>query len=151
MNGWMLRTAALRKQRARGFTLIELMIVVAVVAILSAIALPAYRDYVLRGQLTDARSQLSVWAARMEQFYQDNRNYGASGGACGATVQNTQYFTYSCANTGQAFTLTATGTGSTAGFSYTINQTSARTSTASAAWGGSTYTCWIARRGEACS
>ncbi len=151
MNGLIYKAGALHRQSARGFTLIELMIVVAIVAILSAIALPAYRDYVLRGQLTDARSQLSIWAARMEQFYQDNRNYGSSGGACGTTVQNTQYFTYSCANTGQAFTLTATGTGGTAGFSFTIDQTSARTSTASAAWGGSTYACWIARRGEACS
>jgi type IV pilus assembly protein PilE len=151
MIGWTFKAAALQRQRVRGFTLIELMIVVAIVAILSAIALPAYRDYVLRGQLTDARSQLSVWAARMEQFYQDNRNYGTSGGACGATIANTQYFTYGCANTGQAFTLTATGTGSTAGFSYTINQISARSSTVSAAWGGSTYACWIGRRGEACS
>ena len=151
MNGWMFNSGSPLRQRASGFTLIELMIVVAIVAILSAIALPSYRDYVLRGQLTDARSQLSVWAARMEQSYQDNRNYGASGGACGITVANTQYFTYSCTNTGQAFTLTATGTGGTAGFSYTINQTSARTSTVSSAWGGSTYACWIARRGEACS
>jgi type IV pilus assembly protein PilE len=151
MTGWMFKAGALNRQRARGFTLIELMIVVAIVAILSALALPSYRDYVLRGQLTDARSQLSVWAARMEQFYQDNRNYGTSGGACGTTVQNTQYFTFSCVNTGQAFTLTATGTGGTSGFSYTINQISARTSTLSAAWGGSTHACWIVRKGETCS
>jgi type IV pilus assembly protein PilE len=135
---------------ARGFTLIEVMIVVAIVAILSAIALPAYRDYILRGQLSDARNQLSSWAAQMEQFYQDNRNYGTSGGACGITNANTTYFAYSCTNTGQAYVLTATGTGGTAGFSFTIDQISVRSSTLSAAWGGTTHACWITRKGETC-
>jgi type IV pilus assembly protein PilE len=144
------RDAETRRWAAKGFTLIEVMIVVAIIAILSAIALPAYRDYVLRGQLSDARNQLSGWAARMEQFYQDNRNYGASGAACGVVIGNTTYFTYSCTNTGQAYALTATGTGSTTGFTYTVNQGSVRSSTMSAAWGGTTHACWITRRGEAC-
>lgn len=144
------RQHANRRLAHRGFTLIEVMITVAIVAILAAVALPSYRDYVLRGQLTDARSQLSTWAARMEQFYQDSRNYGTSGGACGVVIGNTAQFTYSCTNTGQAFVLTATGIGSTAGFSFTINQTTARTSTLSAAWGGTSHNCWIARKGETC-
>ena len=139
-----------RRLAGRGFTLIEVMIVVAIIAILSAIALPAYRDYVLRGQLSDGRNQLSGWAARLEQFYQDNRNYGVSGAACGVVIGNTTYFTYSCTNTGQAYALTATGTGSTTGFTYTIDQSSARSSILSAAWGGTTHSCWVTRRGEAC-
>jgi type IV pilus assembly protein PilE len=150
MIGFTYKAAALQRQRVRGFTLIELMIVVAVVAILSAIALPAYRDYVLRGQLSDARSQLATWGARMEQFYQDNRNYGTSGGACGISIANSTLFAFTCTNTGQAYVLTATGTGSTAGFSFTINELSTRSSTVSAAWGGSTHACWVTRRGEAC-
>jgi type IV pilus assembly protein PilE len=142
--------ARTRRWDAKGFTLIEVMIVVAIVAILSAIALPAYRDYVLRGQLSDGRNQLSGWAARMEQFYQDNRNYGVSGAACGVVIGNTKYFNYSCTNTGQAYALTATGTGSTTGFSYTLNQISTQGSTVAAAWGGTTHSCWITRKGEAC-
>jgi type IV pilus assembly protein PilE len=144
--------ARTRRLAARGFTLIEVMIVVAIVAILSAIALPAYRDYVLRGQLTDARNQLSSLGARMEQFYQDNRNYGPAGGACGITPQNTNYFAYTCAlgATNQTYLLTATGAGSTTGFTYTVNQQGVQSSTASAAWGGATQNCWIARRGETC-
>ncbi|HUV99447.1 MAG TPA: prepilin-type N-terminal cleavage/methylation domain-containing protein, partial [Gallionella sp.] len=46
-------------KKSGGFTLIELMIVVAVIAILSAIAIPAYNDYVIRGKLVDATTQLS--------------------------------------------------------------------------------------------
>src|SRR5579864_6901524 len=63
----------------RGFKLIELMITVAIVAILAAIALPSYRDYVLRGQITQATNALSTLRANMERQYQDNRQYTTQG------------------------------------------------------------------------
>ena len=83
-----------RSMRARGFTLIELMIAVAIVAILVAVALPSYRDHILRGQLADARNLLSSTAARLEQFYQDNRNYGSTGAACGLGMPTSATFTF---------------------------------------------------------
>ena len=63
---------------ASGFTLIEVMITVAIVAILGSIALPAYFDYVRRGQLPEAFSNLADYRVKMEQYYQDNRNYGTT-------------------------------------------------------------------------
>jgi len=70
------------RRRARGFTLIELMIVVAIAAILASVVLPMYRTYVQRGRIIDATSRLSDFRVRMEQYYMDNRTYD-KGGKCG--------------------------------------------------------------------
>jgi prepilin-type N-terminal cleavage/methylation domain-containing protein len=66
--------------RQRAFTLIEVMIVVAIIAILAAIALPSYLDYILRGRITDATNGLSAIRADMERYFQDNRTYAAVAG-----------------------------------------------------------------------
>jgi type IV pilus assembly protein PilE len=140
---------------ARGFTLIEVMIVVAIVAILASVALPSYFDYVRRGQLPEAKAALSDFRVKMEQYYQDNRNYGAAQCAdagppswsAGTGVLNygaAQFFTYGCAltNGGQGYTITATGSNSRAvGHAYTVDHNNARGTTqfkgavvASACW-----------------
>ena len=58
--------------RQRGMTLIELMIVVVIVAILSAIAIPSYRSYVLRVNRTDAKAALTTAASFMERCFTRN-------------------------------------------------------------------------------
>jgi type IV pilus assembly protein PilE len=138
-----------------GFTLIELLIVVAVVGILSAVALPNYNAYVIRGKITEGTSALSDGRVKMEQFFQDNRTY-AGGPAPAATT----YFTYAAPNTATptlSYTITATGIGSMAGFSYTIDQNNAKTSTFSQAtgskaigWTASTA-CWVVRKNGSCT
>jgi type IV pilus assembly protein PilE len=65
--------------RSRGFTLIELMITVVVIGILAAVAYPSYTDYIRRGKISQATSELSAMRVRLEQYYQDNRNYGVAG------------------------------------------------------------------------
>ena len=65
--------------RNDGFTLIEVMITVAIIGILAAVALPSYRDYILRGQVVDATNGLAVMQANMERHFQDNRTYATSG------------------------------------------------------------------------
>jgi type IV pilus assembly protein PilE len=63
------------KERTRGFTLIELMITLVIVAILAGIAVPSYRNYVLRSHRVEATSALLRVAAAQEKFYLQNNTY----------------------------------------------------------------------------
>ncbi|MGI4847915.1 MAG: type IV pilin protein [Janthinobacterium lividum] len=64
-----------QKRRQRGFTLIELMIVVVIVGILAAVALPNYNEYVRRGRRSDAMSALTSGAQALERYYTENMSY----------------------------------------------------------------------------
>ena len=127
----------------KGFTLIELMIAIAVIGILLGVALPAYTEYATRGKLVEGTSALSDGRVKMEQFFQDNRTY-----AGGTAPANTANFTYAPSNlSATTYTITATGIGSLSVFSYTINETNTKTS--NTPWGNSA-TCWVVRKGGAC-
>ena len=160
-------------QHAKGFTLLELMITVVIVAILAGIAIPSYNDYVLRGRLTEATGNLADLRVKMEQFYMDNRVYNVAGDlkTCGIpggntpTVSDGRYFTYQCATDpdkvnalgAQTYVLTATGVAGQGldGLSYTINE---RNGKATQIAPGSTleklgYTgaaCWVRKKPGDC-
>ena len=136
--------------KLRGFTLIEIMIVVAIVGILAAVAVPAYTDYVKRAKIADATSNLSTKRVQMEQFFQDNRTYvGAT--ACNDTPSVSQNFDFSCTTaTATAFTLQALGKSGMTGFTYTIDQTGAKKTTAVPSGWTSSTTCWVTKKNGDC-
>lgn len=133
----------------KGFTLIELMVVVVIIGILASVAIPAYQDYVTRGKLSSGFTALSDWSLRMEQYYQDNRTYlNGAGTACApVTAPTATDFTLTCAGAATTYTLTAAGTGGLNGFTYTINQAGVKSSTTT--WGNSA-SCWVSTKGGAC-
>lgn len=136
-----------------GFTLIELMVVVAIIAILAAVAMPAYTDYVRRGKISEATSTLSELRLKAEKWFSDNRTY-VTGTPNWTTIAGTRYFTYSCGTpTAAAYTCTATGIANqgTGGMVYTINQDNTKTSTFTglSGWNNST-TCWVGKKGDSC-
>ena len=145
---------SLRRVPQAGFTLIELMIAVAVVAILAGIAIPQYSDHLVRASLTAATGTLKEVRARMEQRYADNRSYANAAGACAIPnfTDPDSGFSFTCAiaAAGQSFTWTATGTGRAAGFTYTVDEAGIeRTVAAKAGWTSASLpvTRFVVRKG----
>jgi len=130
------------KSRSAGFTLIEIMIVVAIIGILASIALPAYQDYVKKGKAAEATSAVADAKVKMEQYFQDNRTY--AGGPCPAAGQ---YFTYGCVSDATSFTITATGSNDMSNFEFTVNESNDKTSKYDGTVGG---TCWLTSKSGSC-
>lgn len=131
----------------QGFTLIEVMIVVAILGILAAAALPLYNDYVLRSRIVEATASLADARTRMERHYLDNRTYVG-----GCNNWSTKSFTIGCdgAATATTYTLKAEGTANGMnGFEYTVDQNNTRSSKGPTGWGTSN-SCWITRKGGEC-
>jgi type IV pilus assembly protein PilE len=137
-----------------GFTLIELMIVVAIVAILASVALPSYNDYLMRGKLAEAHGELAAMRSKLETFFLDNRTYA---GACAANtvapLPTGKYFTYTCPTlTATTYTVRAAGMAGqqTVGFTYTIDQANVRATTAVPGGWTTNATCWVTKKGGTC-
>lgn len=131
----------------KGFTLIEIMIVVVIVGLLAAIALPAYQEYVMQGKAAEATAGLSEARLKLEQYYHDNRAYNANPLTIPTLPTSKNFdFSYTFVNA-DTYEIRADGKNNMLGFSYTIDQSNARTSTA---WGTTGATCWILRKGQTC-
>ena len=135
----------MRAYQARGFTLIELMVVVAIVAVLGTIAVSSYSNYVLRTNRTEGRLALLAIQAAQEKYFLQNNGYAqniatvvlspALGGLgvnlTAAGVTSGGKYTISLVATPNTYTLQADATGAqtrdTACLTFTINEQGTRT------------------------
>jgi len=149
--------------RGNGFTLIEVMITVAVVAILAAVALPSYIDYVTRSKLVESKTNLSDMRTRMEQYFLDNRSYPTGGCDAYATTPapaghiylpaTQKFFTIDCPTlTASTYTVRAIGNGAVAGFTFTVDQSNTHVTFAvPSGWNKpNPNTCWVSRKNGDC-
>lgn len=152
-------------KQTTGFTLMELMVAVVIVAILAAVAVPAYTGYVVRGKLAETTAALSDLRVRMEQYLVDNRNYGTIATACPAAVvmPTSPTFSFSCrwggTNSNTSYLITANsnagqGLGATGDYRYTLGQAvgEATPSRITVMFAGVNVSiaCWQTKPGENC-
>jgi type IV pilus assembly protein PilE len=96
-------------KRSFGFTLMELMITVAIIGILAAIAVPAYSKYVIQGKRSDAKAALLSAQLAQEKYRANNTTYGTLAQISVNTTSPGGYYTIAVsANTATAYTVTAT-------------------------------------------
>jgi type IV pilus assembly protein PilE len=146
-------------RRSRGFTLIEVMITLAIVAILAAIAVPSYSEYVRRARITEAVAALADMHVKMERYFQDNRSYTPPGptippcnfGTVAPLPPASANFVFACAGLGPAtYTVTATGIGAMLGFQYSLDQANNRVTLAVPPGWVVNPACWVLKKDGSC-
>jgi type IV pilus assembly protein PilE len=153
--------------RQSAFTLIELMVTIAIIAILAGVALPSYTQYILRGKLLEGISNLQAMRTKMELYYQDNRSFV---GACapgtvaplpppanaGDPPGTLKHFRITCPTLTdgppQAYTIQADGLGADlTGLTLTIDQANVRrTVSVPSGWTMPATNCWVTKKNGQC-
>ncbi len=142
----------MNKFASRGFTLIEVMIAAAIIAILASIALPAYNEYIMRARIAEATGALYNKHARMESYYDNTIPHTYVGAPeCNSDSVTSRYFVFDCAAVGaNSYTLQAVGTGAAAGFTLTVDESNHKATTSVPSGWTTNSSCWVTSKSGSC-
>jgi len=123
--------------KCRGFTLLEMMIAVLIIAIVAAIALPSYQQYIERSRARTAAADLMALATAFENRFQRQLSYAASATSTASTAATANlvvgwqpsagdFFTYTASATASTYDLTATGSAAMSGCTITLDEANAK-------------------------
>ena len=125
----------MKPYKNHGFTLLEMMMVVGILSLLAALAIPAYNSYLMRGYMTEAQNNIAALKLAEEEFYIENNVYfyanttnadlkTASGDRWEATGRDgAVHFDYKVTVAGTSYTITATGKAGTPVAGKTLSET----------------------------
>jgi type IV pilus assembly protein PilE len=137
-----------RRTRQTGYTLIEAIGTMFVLALLASLAINSFASYTKRARAADALEQLDLYRTRMEKGFMDNGNYGV--GNCAVPLPTSvQQFAFTCtlAPDAQSYTATATGSVGMSGYAFQVDDKGMRTTQA---FPGATVPadCWMVEKNK---
>lgn len=134
-------------KKNKGFTLVELMITVMIVGIISAYAIPNYRDYVIRAEISEALAGINSTKLKLEQFFQDNRTYlGGCNNGASAEPPTLKNFSITCDLTATSYELGASGLG----FTFIVDTQNNRSTTSARRGWKTNDSCWTINKSGDC-